>query len=355
MNNFLTFENKRFHYLWLRDNCQCDQCLHASGQRLIETWQIDPEIVPLNVELKDNGLAVTWDDEARHQSFYSGEFLLARSYDQPKQTQGSTLWSSETSNVLRSHDYQQVLTNNHAKYQWLDDAVKHGIAKLHNVPTEPGTILKVVEQFGFVRHTNYGDLFEVISVDKPVNLAYTPMPLSLHTDNPYRNPVPTLQLLHCLVKAEIGGVSALADGFYAAKILREEHPQAFEMLTTNPAKFRYASDDAILEHTGCMIELNTQGEVEAIRLNNRSCAPLNLEFDKMQDFYSAYQLFASIIQSDRCKVTLTLDAGELILFDNQRVLHGREEQALGARHLQGCYADRDGLNSTHAILALAED
>ena len=355
MNSFLTFENKRFHNLWLRDNCQCEQCLHTSGQRLHETWQLDPAITVNKSQITDEGLTVTWDDEASHQSFYSREFLLANSYDGKSQEQVLPLWGSESMKGLTSHDYQQVITNDTAKCAWLADAVTYGIAKLCNVPTAPGTILEVVEQFGFVRNTNYGDLFEVISVDKAVNLAYTPMPLSLHTDNPYRNPVPTLQLLHCLVKAEVGGVSALADGFYAATILKQEHPQAFELLSTRKVKFRFASDDAILEHKGCMIEVDCEGKIDAVRINNRSCAPLSLDFDEMQDYYAAYQLFASIIQSDRCKITLTLEAGELILFDNQRVLHGREEQAQGARHLQGCYSDRDGLRSTHALLKKATE
>ncbi len=355
MNSFLTFENKRFHNLWLRDNCQCESCLHPSGQRLHETWQLNPAIKTKSHEISDDGLTVIWDDESAHQSFYSREFLIDNNYDGSEREPELPMWGSDSMKTLTSHDYQQVINDDNAKCAWLADAVNFGIAKLSNVPTVPGTILKVVEEFGFVRNTNYGDLFEVISVDKPVNLAYTPIPLSLHTDNPYRNPVPTLQLLHCLVKAEVGGVSALADGFFAASILKKEHPKAFELLSTRKVKFRYASDDAILEHRGCMIEVDSQGLVEAIRVNNRSCAPLNLEFDEMQDYYAAYQLFASILQSEQCKITLTLEAGELILFDNQRVLHGREEQALGARHLQGCYSDRDGLRSTHALLKKATE
>lgn len=46
----------------------------------------------------------------------------------------------------------------------------------------------------------------------------------------------------------------------------------------------------------------------------------------------------------------TLNEGDLLLFDNERVMHGREVQAVGARHLQGCYADKDSLLSTTAIL-----
>jgi gamma-butyrobetaine dioxygenase len=41
-----------------------------------------------------------------------------------------------------------------------------------------------------------------------------------HTDNPYRDPVPTVQLLHCLRTSEDGGDTGLVDGFAAAAALR---------------------------------------------------------------------------------------------------------------------------------------
>ena len=353
MNDFLIYESKRFHYLWLRDNCLCHQCKHDSGQRLHETWLLDSNIAILKSEITNEGLEVLWDTPDGHDSFYPHDFLMANCYDKaPASVNSASLWGSDFQ--MRSYDYAQVLEDDAVKLSWLKDVIQFGIGKLYNVPTEPGTILNVVSEFGFVRNTNYGDLFEVVSVEKAENLAFTPLPLSLHTDNPYRDPVPTLQLLHCLMKAEIGGVTALADGFKAADILQKEHPEAFELLSTYKAKFRFASNDAVLEHLGYMIETDKQNQVMAVRINNRSCAPINVPFDIMPSFYEAYQLFATILHSDACKLTTTLESGELIVFDNQRVLHGREIQAVGSRHLQGCYADRDGLKSTAATLAAKE-
>ncbi len=351
MNNFIDYNNQRFHYLWLRDNCPCSDCRHPSGQRILETWQLDANIEIESYSISEAGLEVRWADLQQHVSHFSAQFLLANSYDNPRSpTDNIHKWGSELTGNLPSYDYNQVITEDNVKAQWLDAVTKYGIALLKNVPTEPGTILQVVDLFGYVRNTNYGELFEVISVEQAVNLAFTPIPLSLHTDNPYRNPVPTLQLLHCLEKAERGGVTALADGFRAAEILREQNPKAFDLLSTQAVTFRFSSADAILEHTACMIELCANGEVSAVRINSRSLAPINLPFDMMQSYYSAYQELTAIIQGSACKVTLTLDRGELILFDNQRVLHGREVQAVGARHLQGCYADRDGLRSTAALI-----
>src|SRR6185437_15241239 len=102
----------------------------------------------------------------------------------------------------------------------------------------------VVGLFGYVRETNYGRLFDVVSVETPQNLAYTAMALGNHTDNPYRDPVPQLQLLHCLEAAGEGGESVVVDGFAAADRLRREAPDAFAMLTRTAVPFRYLESGA---------------------------------------------------------------------------------------------------------------
>jgi gamma-butyrobetaine dioxygenase len=90
----------------------------------------------------------------------------------------------------------------------------------------------VAASFGYVRETNYGRLFDVRVEPEPGNLAFTSREIRPHTDNPYRDPVPTVQLLHCLraaVKgdgADDGGDTGLVDGFAAAA--------AFEPSTASP-------------------------------------------------------------------------------------------------------------------------
>ena len=74
--------------------------------------------------------------------------------------------------------------------------------------------------FGYVRDTNFGAHFDVRSVPDANDLAYTSLFLDPHTDNPYRSPVPGVQLLHCLANETSGGLSTLVDGFAAAETLR---------------------------------------------------------------------------------------------------------------------------------------
>ena len=73
--------------------------------------------------------------------------------------------------------------------------------------------MEVAELFGYVRETNYGRWFEVSAEVNPSNLAYTNLGLQAHTDNPYRDPVPTLQFLACLENTVEGGDSIVVDGF----------------------------------------------------------------------------------------------------------------------------------------------
>jgi len=210
--------------------------------------------------------------------------------------------------------------------------------------------MKTAEIFGFVRETNYGRLFEVRSEPNPVNLAFTPVGLNVHTDNPYRDPVPGLQLLHCLVNDAEGGQSVFVDGFRTATLLRQEDPEAFRLLSTYSLPFRYREPGTDLQSRKRLIEVDDRGRITAVRYNNRSAAPMDLPFDVAGDFYKAYRKFADLLHQEDGELRLKLMPGELVLFDNERALHGRTGFSGGARHLQGCYADKDALRSMRCVL-----
>ena len=204
-----------------------------------------------------------------------------------------------------------------------------------------------------VRETNYGRYFEVRSEANPINLAYTGLGLSAHTDNPYRDPVPTLQLLSCLENSANGGESIVVDGFMAARRLALESPQQFELLSQHNARFQFSGGNEVrLSAKQPMIDLGVDGELRGVRFNNRSIAPLvDIDYEQMSDYYAAYRRFAEIIADPSMEVEFRLQPGELFIVDNTRVLHSRRAfTGSGTRWLQGCYADVDGLRSTLAVL-----
>jgi hypothetical protein len=65
-----------------------------------------------------------------------------------------------------------------------------------------------------------------------------------------------------------------------------------------------------------------------------------------------YRTFGRLLAAPEFRISFALAPGDLFIVDNLRVLHGRTAYSeAGERHLQGCYADRDGLRSTLAVLS----
>jgi gamma-butyrobetaine dioxygenase len=235
------------------------------------------------------------------------------------------------------------------------EAVKRlGFVLLRDVPPGPGRVLEVAASFGFVRETNYGRLFDVQVEAVPGNLAFTSRAIRPHTDNPYRDPVPTVQLLHCLRAAGQGGETGLVDGFAAATALRAVDPASFETLAGTPAPFGYIDKATELRACQPLIDLSPRGRVRGVRFNNRSMRPLRGSHAEITAFYAAYRRWAELLAEPGRQLNLRLAPGDCLVFDNTRVLHARTAFSLSAgtpgRHLQGCYADLDGLASTLAVL-----
>ena len=216
----------------------------------------------------------------------------------------------------------------------------------------PGTVAEVAESFGAVRETNYGRIFDVrVSVDA-TNLADTALPLSPHTDNPYRRPTPTLQLLHCLSTKVEGGETVLVDGFAVIERLGREAPDSLAVLARAPIRYAYRDQQAELETDVPVVSLNGDGAPAALHLNNRSKGVPAGSVEAVRDWYDAYLALLAVVDDPGQQIVFQLEPGDLVLFDNERILHGRTGFAGGgSRHLQGCYADRDGLLSTLAVLA----
>jgi gamma-butyrobetaine hydroxylase len=343
-----------FHYIWLRDNCHCPLCRHTNGQRLLDTAAIPADIAPARVSQTPGGaIEIEW-AAGGHNSQYEPAWLRAHCYSAAARAERRTtptLWGAEIAGRLPRADYAGIAGQEDALRDWLAAIERYGFALLYGVPAAPGMVLEVVKLFGYVRETNYGRLFDVKSVVNPNNLAYTGLALGGHTDNPYRDPTPSLQLLHCLSSSADGGDSTLVDGFRVAESLRADQPEQFALLTRHPVRFRFQDEDTDLSAEFPLISLDARGAVAAVHYNSRSPAPFELDEDWVEPFYAAYRAFVGRLNSAEFQIKFKLEPGDLFIVDNLRVLHGRSGfSAAGQRHLQGCYADRDGLRSRLAVL-----
>ncbi len=358
--NFLTLtargRSHRFHAIWLRDNALDPETRSSgNGQRLIALGEIPEDTRISAASIEDRTLSVTFAPEAKTVAFPVA-WLVENTYDQADAAAellpvGTSAWDATL--PVPSFDYTSASDNPLVRRKWLAAIRRFGFARLTGGRTVDGALFDVIDLFGFVRETNYGRHFEVRTEVNPTNLAFTSLGLQAHTDNPYRDPVPTLQLLYCLENSAIGGDSIVVDGFAAALRLHDEDRDGFALLSGFPARFEYrGSDGVILRSRRPMIELSPDGQLQAIRFNNRSAAPMvDVPFDKMDAYYRAYRRFAEIIDDPALGLTFKLEPGESFIVDNTRVMHARKGYSgTGSRWLQGCYADKDGLLSTLAAL-----
>ena len=343
-----------YHYMWLRDNAPENR--HANGQKLIDTLSIPLDLTAASATLNDTAdlLQITWAND-QHVTDYSTAWLRAHAYEPAEVAQRrpqKKLWQTDTFPTLPPfYSLPQLEQSSKSLCDMLASVRDYGFALLSDIPAESEALFNVINLFGFVRDTNYGPYFDVKVVTNPTNLAFTSATLGGHTDNPYRHPVPTLQLLHVLNNNVDGGDSTLVDGFRVAEAFRQQAPEQFEVLANTPVTFRFSSEDTDLSHESTIIQTNPYGEISGIRFNNRSMQTFYTEPDKMVAFYTAYHTFAHMLEEDRFKITFKLGSEDAMLFDNQRVLHGRiGYTSSGDRHLQGCYADIDSLLSKVAVL-----
>ncbi|MGO4637414.1 gamma-butyrobetaine dioxygenase [Mesorhizobium sp. 2RAF45] len=350
----------RFHAMWLRDNALDDKTRSAgNGQRLITILDIPAETRIGAAAIKGGALEVSFVPEAKTVSF-PAQWLSANAYDRDELREpgwtGDIIqrWTKATmQNSVPRASYKAAFHGRSVLREWLSAVRTYGFAVMDGLPAESGALCKVSDLFGYIRETNYGRWFEVRAEVNPNNLAYTNLGLQAHTDNPYRDPVPTLQILACVENTVEGGESSVVDGFAVAAALQAENAEGFRLLSSCPARFEYAGSSGVrLQAKRPMIELGPDGELICIRFNNRSLAPVvDVSFAYMDAYYAAYRRFAELIEDPAFEVTFKLQPGQAFIVDNTRVMHARKAfSGSGKRWLQGCYADKDGLLSTLAAI-----
>jgi gamma-butyrobetaine dioxygenase len=351
---------REFPVFWLRDNCGCAHCRDPrSGQKLFQITDLPADLAIGSEQVTETGRGPAYEVRWRpdgHRSCYTWAWLSAGSAQaggDERTEDAKQLWTAGyfARRPLPAAAWAAYAGDDAERLRILDAVARLGFALLHAVPAVAGQVLAVAQTFGFVRETNYGRLFDVRVEEDPNNLAFTSAAISPHTDNPYRDPVPTVQLLHCLAGSAPGGDSGLVDGFAAAAALRAEDPAAFAVLTRTPVPFRFADARTELRADQPLIGLDCRGRIREVRFNNRSAGTLRLPPAETAAFYRAYRSFAALLLRPRLRLEFRLAPGDCLIFDNTRLLHARTAfQAQGRRHLQGCYADLDGLASTRAKL-----
>ena len=345
------------HPLWLRERCQDPDSVDLqSGQRLQDPSDFDLNLTFVSLSAPAPGrLHVRFSDG--HEADFAEGDILAEAAMPPGDygCPAPVFWDAKLADLPRAQWQENPKDARVA--EWMESFLRYGFIIFQGVPTDPEQVLNVASHFGWPRETNFGVTFEVRS--KPAaeanDLGYTPIKLDPHTDNPYRSPVPGVQLLHCIANETTGGLSTLVDGYTVTEALRTRHPEAFRILSTTPVRFRFRDKDTELLSSAVPIELDARGNVRTIRFSPRlDFVPL-LPPDELTAYYRARRIFDYALRSSEFEIRFLLNKGDLVMFDNCRLLHGRTgfDPQEGLRHLQGCYIDIDGPRSRYRVLQRA--
>lgn len=364
--------------VWLRDNCQCHSCRDsATGMRLLKVRDLPAEISVAAVRRSGDLVEVEFAPDG-HRSVFGAEWLgqfadRAGSPDaMPDRRQVPRGWPDPGADSRgedgRSEDAKRLWTGpeigpDFPQGSWplfvadaahqeacLTAVLRDGFVVLSDVPSRPGAVLAVAELISVVRETEHGRLIDVQVAASP-DVAYSQSAYDVSTSQPYRDPLSTLKLLHCLRDAGEGGESLLVDGFRAAGQLRATDPDSFAVLTRTAVTFAYA--DARMEHraTRPIIALDPQGRIREVRFGHWYLQPVRLPANEIVGFYHAYRAFAELISRPDRMLIFRLRPGDCLILDNTRILNGRAGfGGAGQRHMQACFADLDGLASALALL-----
>lgn len=359
----------------LRDNCKCSQCYHhATKQKLIDSPSIDVNIQPQSLTINAEGkLVMEWPEgHGTHLTVYDPDWLLKygdcfirNHFESPAEDHVArrpplTLWDRTTIwNHLPEMSYTEFMESPNGLVSWLEMFYKYGIAILRGVPVTQGKVVEVVQKFAYVKETSYGVTFDVVAEPDPEHLAYTGTYLHHHTDLNYRDKSPGMQLLHCLKSTQLrggdkdaGGLSFFVDGFRAAKWLRDNESAAFHILAATPVKFQIEVNDRKFSNHWPILCTNSEGHVTEIHYNNRTMGPLQTPTHLVSPFYHAYKLLTDRIRAESMQFSFQLKPGDLVAFNNHRILHGRTayDQSRVSRHLEGCYVEIDETMATFGSL-----
>jgi gamma-butyrobetaine dioxygenase len=106
-----------------------------------------------------------------------------------------------------------------------------------------------------------------------------------------------------------------------------------------------------------VVRLDQRGQYFEVRYSNALLAPLQCDPSDVLSFYRAYQHYSRLLREPRFEYSFRLGAGDCELFDNRRVMHGRQEfdPQSGQRLLEGCYVDTDDYLSRLRVLERTAD
>jgi len=367
-------------------------CLHPIGT----VYRVKQHEAEHSEDSSSPMVCVTWErNDESALSYYNLDWLWRCRYDDAflhQRKQETDICKAKAINrrsSIRQIDYARLeWEHDEARYDILEGIIDVGAVLVQSAPLscpkgdETVGVVGRALSGGTLSHGQlYGDIFHVLSIAKAHNIAYTTDALPPHHDLAYYVSKPGLQLLHCVKNEGVhGGESVLIDAMGAADEFRQLAPDLFDVLIHCEATFLKQREGADMVFRRPHIEIDSSGSVVAVHWSPPFEGPLCIQASSVNDYYVARSAFERMLDnslpSDRFWLPVSrelekalieyaheysweqrLQPGEILIFNNQRMLHGRRgftvddnPEGTAGRHLIGCYTDMDDTLNQYRLL-----
>lgn len=341
--------------LHLRHCCPCAQCSDpVSKAKLFGVLAVDKDVAILDAQRDGTVLLVEWSDG--HHSEYdlsAGSLpallddrfgVLSKRADRERR---ACPWSD--SYALQHFDYSEAIADRspiltQAIAALLTDGIVifEGVPDLEELPDTFSNLLS-----DGVQPSVLGRVQEVkLNESGSYNLTFSLVDLPLHTDLAYMVDPANYQALLSIDDADGAASSPFADGLAASITVQREQPDLYRYLTGTPIRWVHCSDAVPIDAHHPVLETNSRGRLRVTFNQGALHVPAGApDIDRV---YEALYAFARALERHRRETILS--AGQLALFDNRRILHGRRIvrlENIPRRTLKTWYLSDDGIRATY--------
>jgi gamma-butyrobetaine dioxygenase len=342
-----------FNYYWLRDNCPTSFD-SQTRERIFDIFHEEDEPRPESARIDGDALEIVWRRSGhvtRHGLDWLARYATAAPRPDPADLPRRFWYADHYSRIAR-FPQPALLADKALVAKWIEAMLTEGIAIITDMPNTDEGLTATAKLIGHIRPTFFGAFFDVRTHIEPTNLAYTAKALELHTDTPAEDMAPGVQFLHCRANSVAGGANLFLDGAAAATDLRTERPEDFALLSETLIPYYCEHDSYDVRSRQRVIELDGHGEVSGVTISQHMADVFDMPQASLDDYYPAFRRFGRMLQAEKYLMRFRLGAGECIVFDNHRIVHGRASYTAesGDRYLRGCYTDRGEMRSTYRAL-----
>ncbi|MGL4415329.1 TauD/TfdA family dioxygenase [Roseinatronobacter monicus] len=343
-----------FNYYWLHDACV--SCIDPqTRERVFDTSELSAPPRATSAHVDGDMVVIGWQDEAQasHVPIVLLEEVAANGRANDSAEIARSLWYHDHLPDITRISQTAVTDTKEGRARLTRALIEDGIAIVTDMEPSTESLPRLAEAIGPITPSAEGLFFDVRVEIEPTNLAFTAGPLEMHTDLPGEETAPGVQFLHCLENTVEGGLSLFLDGAAVAEALRDEDPEAFDLLSRHYIPFFYRHDNWDYRAHQRVIETDLDGNVTGVTISQHLQDNMDLPQELLDRYYPAFLKFIRMMREDRFLMRFRSEAGNCVVFDNHRIVHGREGYVAdsGSRHLRGCYTDRGALRSTYRVLA----